>query len=512
MANANISAVGKIFAQGQSVEVSVEKVLEEAAVSFGDVMNSMAKQPQTYDTQSGFEVKSKDAQTENVTDTSGEYNRYQYRSTSIKESKEELRSMDDATKAGVENYSTDVREVLKEELNVTDEQIAEAMSQLGLTYLDLTNPAQLSALVSELTGTTDVGELLCSTEFLNVMQEVSNLSEALQQELGVTVEELTAMVELQETVTDLPDDKTAVLPENVDLPTVELPVEETAVQSDLMDANVVSQQQTEVSDVPQTANETLNEEQAVVTQMQPTDQIKSNIQVRQETVKTSDESENATVDNVSLQETDTVITGNTAKNNSEFSGQRQSQDNSAATAVLNNQNVAEQPIAESSEMVSSFGQQLDVENIIRQIVDFTKITVTNTETTMEMQLNPEHLGKIYLELTSKAGTVSAHITAQNEAVREALEAQIVTLKENLNQAGVKVDAVEVTVGSHEFERNLEQNAKEEERQAEEQEKTSKQTRNIRLGDLDELAGVMTEEETLVAQMMAEQGNSINFTA
>jgi flagellar hook-length control protein FliK len=338
------------------------------------------------------------------------------------------------------------------------------------------------------------------------------LSEALQQELGVTVEELTAMVELQETVTDLPDDKTAVLPENVDLPTVELPVEETAVQSDLMDANVVSQQQTEVSDVPQTANETLNEEQAVVTQMQPTDQIKSNIQVRQETVKTSDESENATVDNVSLQETDTVITGNTAKNNSEFSGQRQSQDNSAATAVLNNQNVAEQPIAESSEMVSSFGQQLDVENIIRQIVDFTKITVTNTETTMEMQLNPEHLGKIYLELTSKAGTVSAHITAQNEAVREALEAQIVTLKENLNQAGVKVDAVEVTVGSHEFERNLEQNAKEEERQAEEQEKTSKQTRNIRLGDLDELAGVMTEEETLVAQMMAEQGNSINFTA
>ena len=32
----------------------------------------------------------------------------------------------------------------------------------------------------------------------------------------------------------------------------------------------------------------------------------------------------------------------------------------------------------------------------------------------------------------------------------------------MNQAGVKVDAVEVTVGGHEFEKNLEQNAKQEE--------------------------------------------------
>ena len=33
------------------------------------------------------------------------------------------------------------------------------------------------------------------------------------------------------------------------------------------------------------------------------------------------------------------------------------------------------------------------------------------------------------------------------------------LRESLNQSGVKVDAVEVTVASHEFEKNLEQNNK-----------------------------------------------------
>ena len=131
---------------------------------------------------------------------------------------------------------------------------------------------------------------------------------------------------------------------------------------------------------------------------------------------------------------------------------------------------------------------------------------------MEMQLNPEHLGKIYLEITSKDGTVSAHLTAQNEVVKEALESQIADLKQNMNQAGVKVDAVEVTVGGHEFERNLEQNAKQEEQQAEEREKAANATRHINLNELNGLSGLMTEEETLVAKMMAEQGNSVDFTA
>lgn len=164
------------------------------------------------------------------------------------------------------------------------------------------------------------------------------------------------------------------------------------------------------------------------------------------------------------------------------------------------------------EAVPEFARQLDTENIIKQIVEYTKVHVSNTQSTMEMQLNPENLGKIYIEVTAKEGNVSAHITAQNEYVKEALEAQIVELKQNMNQAGVKVDAVEVTVGSHEFERNLEQNAKQEEEQAREQEKSSGKMRRLNLSDLDELAGVMSEEETLVAQMMADHGNSIDYTA
>jgi flagellar hook-length control protein FliK len=108
--------------------------------------------------------------------------------------------------------------------------------------------------------------------------------------------------------------------------------------------------------------------------------------------------------------------------------------------------------------------------------------------------------------------VSAQLYAQNEAVSAALEAQIATLVENLNQAGVRVDAIEVSVAAHEFERNLEQNAKDDGEQERHEEGKKSARRSLRLDSLDDLSGLMTEEETLVARMMKENGNSVDFTA
>ena len=154
----------------------------------------------------------------------------------------------------------------------------------------------------------------------------------------------------------------------------------------------------------------------------------------------------------------------------------------------------------------------DTTELINQIVDNIRLNVSQDTTSIEMQLNPENLGRVYVHLSAKEGTVNAQFTATNEVVKEALEAQIVTLKENLNQAGVKVDAVEITVSSHEFERNLEQGQSREEQEGEYQEAAAKQRRrNINMSSMDELAGVMTEEESLVAQMMRDNGNSVDMT-
>ncbi len=93
----------------------------------------------------------------------------------------------------LESFEESVRDVIKDELQVTDEQITEAMETLGLTVADLMNPQQLAALAAELTGTEDMSALLCNEAFMNVMQSVGTLTEDLLQQLGVTAEELTQL-------------------------------------------------------------------------------------------------------------------------------------------------------------------------------------------------------------------------------------------------------------------------------------------------------------------------------
>ena len=131
---------------------------------------------------------------------------------------------------------------------------------------------------------------------------------------------------------------------------------------------------------------------------------------------------------------------------------------------------------------------------------------------MEMQLNPENLGKIYLNISEKEGVIRAQLAAQNEVVKEALETQMVELRQNLNQQGIKVDAIEVTVATHEFEQNLDGQAKQEEQAGEQMEQNQKKARrSLNLNDLDGLSGLMSEEEELVAKIMRNNGNQVDLT-
>ena len=156
---------------------------------------------------------------------------------------------------------------------------------------------------------------------------------------------------------------------------------------------------------------------------------------------------------------------------------------------------------------------VDTMKLLEQVTEQIRVNVSEGISSMEMQLNPENLGKVFVNITSKEGVIHAQLAASNEAVRTALESQIADLRQNLNQAGVKVDAVEVTVASHGFEKNLEQNQQSDKQQGErEQEQQNFRRRNLSLSGLDELSGLMTEEETLAASIMRDNGNSVDMTA
>ena len=148
--------------------------------------------------------------------------------------------------------------------------------------------------------------------------------------------------------------------------------------------------------------------------------------------------------------------------------------------------------------------------IIRQIVDQISIANTTGESVIEMQLNPENLGKLYINVTEKNSEITARIAVLNEAVKNALESQMATLRENLQDANIRVNDVEITIATHEFERNLEQNAGNENGRQGGQQYTHQSSNNGGNGSgQNETA---SDEARLTAQIMRDNGNSVDFMA
>lgn len=150
----------------------------------------------------------------------------------------------------------------------------------------------------------------------------------------------------------------------------------------------------------------------------------------------------------------------------------------------------------------------DTQNIMRQIMDYMKIQVNAETTNLEMQLHPASLGTVRVNLASNGGVVTANFVTENEAVKAALESQMVQLRETFAEQGVKIEAIEVTVQTHEFEQNLEQGRG---RDAQESGTRRNRTRRINLNDPLTMEH-MDEEDALAAEMLTAGGSTVDYTA
>ena len=421
----------------------------------------------------------------------------------VKESNTDITSkLPKDTKEQIETATVEIKEVLEEKLNVSEEELVQAMEELGITMLDLADPTKLTQLVMELTGSQDGSELLLNPDFQTLMSEVTELLGQLAEGLNLTPEEMQQLSEqLSKLQQNMPTEEVTEpsQPENVSMNTEvqsetgvqpETEVQDNAVLTETKETEVQSGRKVEetvVSDTVKQVEETEAESQTLVKQAEDVTEEQS----KEETNK----------DTSNQQKTD--LPEMTAKSQTTKESVQEQVSFQTTTQTINN--------GQTVEVVQTVTQtQIDVESILRQISQMTRVSVTQAQSSIEMQLNPENLGKVYLQVISKEGAITAQIAAQNEAVKEILESQIAVLKENMNQQGMKVEAIEVTVASHEFERNLEENQDNPAKEQQETEKSSR--RSINLNQLDELEGLMSEEEALVAKIMQENGNSVNLTA
>lgn len=444
-----------------------------------------------------------------------EYGKFPVKETKIPEAAAEADGMQmEKAQEKFEEFADDMKEKVTEVLDVSEEQVETAMEELGLTYADLLNPAKLAELVTDLTGKEESLEVLMNEDFQELMQGVEVLGEELLQELGMPAEEAAVFLDQ--------------IQQNISQETVEVPIQ------DQMEETVQAEQTVQIDqpeEITSEGNLSLVSEETEKTPEQTTQKADQTAEIpveediqREAVIRTEEDSETSQEDSREEPQSaeaskdpetteDTEDTGKVLTDKKESFHQIRQGSVEGHTVNTIQTGAVERIISDVSAKVQN--PAIDVADIIRQVSEFTRVMYQGSVTSMEMQLNPENLGKIYVQITAKEGMITARIAAQNEAVKEVLESQTAMLKENMSQQGLKVEAVEVTVASHEFERNLEENQHNQSRE-EQKEQNEKNNRGLRRGisldQLDELSGLMSEEELLAAKIMRDNGNSVDFSA
>ena len=379
---------------------------------------------------------------------------------------DEKKSLGD-TKEAIDDASKEVFDAIKEQTGVSDEELIAAMEVLGLTMADLLDVSKVSELFLEIKGA-DSAQLLTDEVLLGDLNEliatVEEVDNALLDELGMSKEEFD--IALAQAVNVKAEDNDAVKSEVI--------------------ANVVNEEEVDNTD----------SKEKVAT-------------VSANDKKVANETTAKTEDNAKTEKTaDETVTVNVQRREDKGS------DNHENAFANNNQNNSfdfVEKLDETMNTTSSYVSQ-SAREIVNQIVEQVRIDISNENSRMELELNPASLGHVGLTIEAKAGVITASFTAQNEMVKEAIESQIVQLRENIEAQGVKIEAVEVTVASHAFEQNLQQNNKGASEEEERNDSANKAARRMRI-NLDEIdEEELTDGEKITKEMMEAQGNSVNVTA
>lgn len=359
---------------------------------------------------------------------------------------------DDNLKEDVAQAVSDIKNKIKETMDVSDEDIENAMEQLGIGIVDLLDPQSVTDLVIALSGNSD------SLEFLTDASAVANLEDIIN-----TVDEVTQ--NLTETY-------------NIDITSVK----------DI------------VKDFENDSDEAVASEQPVNKQITDYQDDKQN--------------EKAVTEDTKESITDVIAEKTEVKSEAAFTDEKKN-DSDTHLQDKNNDGIEKITSDMTQSIQKAFSEVVDETSavnevdVVRQVVEQIKVTTTQQLSSIEVMLNPENLGKVHVAVTAKQGIVTAQLTAQNEQVKAALENQMTALKEQFNNQGVKVEAVEITVQSHGFEseQNLEGNNS---NQAQQEKKSHRKLDLSSLEGLDE--SDMTSEEIRAKDAIVNGNSSVEYSA
>ena len=354
--------------------------------------------------------------------------------------------------------NTDEMNTDDETVVISDEQLQNVLSSMGINLQDLLNVSDLKDFILELNGSTEVN-ILIDENLANMINKFTAKLEEILQENGITdvesfINELEAVTKDVEVLTQQNAPRADSL--QTDAPTDEVIMPKNVIKGEL---------ETKAPEIDKSEPEVVIKNNKIVDK-----KIEVNV---------AEDSYQGTANQESFAETRNQIVLNL---------------NQAIDNVVNTNNIND---------VSAFVDGLQEADVVRQIIDNIKLNISKDTTSIVMQLNPEHLGKVQITVASKDGVMQAQIIAETEAAKNAIEGSIAALKEAFQNQELKVEAVEVMVASYEFFNqgnagdNQDNNA------------PSKRTGAINMADIPEEE--MTDEELIEAEIMKAKGNSVSYS-
>lgn len=405
-------------------------------------------------------------------------------------------TQDGETQEAVEEAAKEFVSEIVDVMDIPLEKVEEAMEILGLTAVDLFDPANLKQLLLTLTGNEDELALVTDETLYGNLQEllqtVDETLGALQDELGLGAEELDALMAQMSA-----EEKASVETEGPVPVTSETEMtKQTGAEASMPGEHMPEE--------PEVSVEGMKDYAVSVQKDGGTVQIKVTVDDASGEKHVSEQ-----VTDTAKPETTPVLKKEEMADQGNR-GEEHAAGNNAGNAFLQNltgqmekvEAPAEQPVY----------TQPGTNQIMDQIVEYMKFNLKPDMQEMEMQLHPASLGTVHVQIAAKDGAITAQFAAQNETVKAVLETQMIQLKEQFEEQGIKVDAVEVTVANHAY---GEQFGGGREAADENGGNAKKGARRISL-NLDEMeeGGLdgLDDSERIAVEMMQANGNTVNYTA
>ncbi len=429
----------------------------------------------------------------------------------------------------VGEFLTEIKDIVANDLEIPIPEVENALDELELTPADLMDPKNTVDLFSQLTDKTGP-ELLADPTFTEITADLSVVAEDIVENLPIeTAKEFPDFAkDLMELMPELNAAEDDLGPNGEVDPASELMDELLTASDDIIidpeNDNIMIKDFTEKQDIPVTPES----ERVAAPASRP--YIEADEDMTADEKKAVDKYNNTADEMIetarSMGSQKDGMTQNFGDRQNESFGEHTAKHFENVTV-----NVSDAPVqtVDAAAFTETFTEtvtryaDINTRDVIEQIVTRVRTNVTDSISTMALELHPATLGKLFVQVTEQDGTINARLYTENESVKQALENQMSLLKEEWEQQGTKVNAIEISVGTREFERQMETgaewnqnnnergNASGESGEGENENGT--RVRSINLGDVE--GGVpedMSEAELLAASMMRDRGNRMSLLA